>query len=120
MAACFTQVIRQLVRGDRKQIGLQRAAFIEIGQTRQKANEGLLHDVFAGCPVVHAPVHESEQTAFITSDQVLPGARIALANLLNKETVVFGGHSPSLTKPPPKRNSAEVGSESYQCQQISS
>ena len=50
-AASFAaQVVSELVRGDRKQIALERPALVVVWQARKKADERFLHYVFAGSP----------------------------------------------------------------------
>ena len=72
MAARAAEMIGQLVRRDGEEIGLQFAAVIEIGKTVEEADEGLLHDVFAGGAVADASLNESEQPAFIPRDERFP------------------------------------------------
>ena len=66
VAADAAQVVRELVRGDREEIRLQLARLVEVGQAVQEADEGLLHDVLAGGPVVDAAIDERQQSPLVT------------------------------------------------------
>ena len=92
MPAQSPQLVGQLVRSDGEEKGLQLALVIKVGHTVEKADEGFLHNVLAGGVIVQSPIDERQQSAFIACDQVFPGVGIALADLLNQETVAFGRH----------------------------
>src|SRR5205085_985136 len=92
MPAGAAEVIGELVRGDREKIGLQLTAVVEVGQAVEEADERLLHDVLARGTVTDAALDKGQQPPLVTSDQPLPGARVALADLLHKQTVAVGRH----------------------------
>src|SRR5690349_18951972 len=92
MSAVAAEVIGQFVGGDGEKIGLQLAAVVEVGQAVEEADERFLHHIFTGVAVTDAALDESQQPALIARDQRLPGAGIAGADLLNQQTVAFGGH----------------------------
>jgi len=91
-AAGAPQVVGQLVAGDGEEIGLELPAVVEIGQAVEKTDKRFLHHVLAGRAITDAALDKRQQPAFVTSDQPLPGARVALANLLHKQTVAVGRH----------------------------
>src|SRR5262245_56209453 len=47
MTALAAQMVGELVGGDGEQVGLQFAAFIEVGQAIEETDESLLHHVLA-------------------------------------------------------------------------
>src|SRR5262245_53196234 len=96
MPARAPQIVGDLVRGDREQVRLQLAAIVVVGQAREKTDEAFLNDVLAGGQVFDAAMDEREQPTFIAGDEMLPGARVALADLLHEQTVAVGGHAPSV------------------------
>src|SRR5437879_5451420 len=65
---------------------------VVVGQTVEKADERLLHHVLAGGPVTQAPLHKGEQPALVAGNQGLPGAGIALADLLDEQAVTVRRH----------------------------
>src|SRR5262249_41347442 len=73
-------------------------------------DEGFLNDVFGGGPILNAPAHERQEPPFVASDELVPGARIAVANLLHNQTIGFRRHGVSVgteAEPdPPARHSA--------------
>src|SRR5260221_3455961 len=93
MPAGLAQVIGEFVRGDGEQVRLQLAAFVEVRQAVEEADERLLHDVFAGAAVAETPLNIGEQAAFVAGDERLPGARVALADLLDEQAVAFRCHA---------------------------
>src|SRR5262249_47323906 len=84
------QVIGQLVRGDGEQVRLQLTAVVEVGQAVEKADESFLDDVVAGGAVVQAAIDEGQQAALVARDELVPGARVPLADLLDKKTISVG------------------------------
>src|SRR5437762_1908943 len=92
MPAGAAQVVGELVRGDGEEVGLQLARFVEVGDAVEEADEGFLHDVFAGRAVAEATFDEGEEPAFIAGNQRLPGAAVAVADLLHQQAVALGAH----------------------------
>ena len=92
MPAAAAQLVGQLVGGDGEQVGLQLAAVVEVGQAVEEADEGFLHHVLAGPAVAQAALDEGQQPPFVTGDERLPGAGIALADLLDQQAVAVRGH----------------------------
>src|SRR5205085_4830606 len=64
----------------------------EVGQAVEEADERLLHHVLAGAAVAQAALDEGQQAPLVARDQRLPGARVALSNLLDQQAVAVGGH----------------------------
>ena len=64
----------------------------------------IIHDVFTGGAILHAPMHERQEPAFVARDQMIPRPRIPLADLLNEQAVILGRHIPSLSKRPRKND----------------
>src|SRR5262245_31066192 len=95
MAARTAEMIGQLVRSDGKKIGLQLALFVVVGQAIEKADKGLLDNVFAGRAIAEAALDESQETAFVACDERVPGAGIALADLPNEQSIRFRCHAKS-------------------------
>jgi hypothetical protein len=89
MSAHFAQLIGQFVGSDGEKIGLQLARFVIVRQARQETDKRLLYDVLAGRAIAQSAIDEREQSAFVSRDEVLPGARVALANLLDQNAIAF-------------------------------
>src|SRR5579875_302914 len=92
MPAVTAEMIGQFVRGDGEEIGLQLAAIVEVRQAVEEADEGFLHHVFTGIAVADTALHKSQQPTLVARNQRLPGARIAVPDLLDQQTIAFGGH----------------------------
>src|SRR5947209_8539990 len=92
MPAAAPQVVCQFMGGNREQVCLKLTSIIEMGQTVEETDEGLLHDIFTRGPIVQAPLDKGQQPTLIARNQVLPGARITLADLLDQQPVGFGSH----------------------------
>ena len=81
------QIVGELVGGDREQVALQRPPRVVVRQAREKADERLLHDVFAGGPLPQPAFDERQQPSFVLGNQRIPRLRLAGADLLDQEHV---------------------------------
>ena len=90
-ATFATQVVGQLVGGDRKQPAFQRPTRVVVGQAGEKPDESLLHHVLAGGPASQATLHERQQTPFVMGDQVIPRLGLPLADVFDQQGVGIGG-----------------------------
>ena len=86
-AAFAAQVVGQLVGADREQVAFQRPAAVVVRQAVEKADERLLHDVFAGAAAAQAAFDEGQQPAFVAGDQVVPGVAFAAADALDEQRI---------------------------------
>src|SRR5260370_15722855 len=76
-AAFATQLIGDLVTGDRKKIRLKFAAIVEVRQAGQKSDKGLLNHVLAQVSVVQPMADECQQASLETGDELFPGLGVA-------------------------------------------
>ena len=107
MPARATQVVGDLVRGDGKQVGLQLALLVEVRQTVEETDETFLHYVLTGRSVAQTPLHKRQKAALVARDQVLPGALVALTDLLNEQAIAFGCHGQCRSRLPTLRYSSD-------------
>ena len=86
------QMIGQLVRANRKQVALQRSAAVVIRQAVEKANERLLHDVFAGAAAAEAAFNKGQEPPFVPGNQVGPGFVFAPADAFDQQRIGIARH----------------------------
>ncbi len=81
------EMIRQLMRGNREQIALQRTGRIVIRQARQKADECFLNGVFRGVAAAESRFDERQQPTLESSDQLLPCVDFPRANAIDQQRI---------------------------------
>jgi hypothetical protein len=96
MPAGTAEMIGDFVRCDGEKIGLQLAGLVEVRQAVEKSDKSLLDNILACRPIVQPAIDKRQEPAFITSYQTVPGASIALADLLDQQSIAFIRHDPSL------------------------
>ena len=72
--ALLPQMVGELVRGDREQVGLGISFFVVMRQAGKEADERFLNDVLAGRAIAQAAVNKREQPALKAFDELLPSA----------------------------------------------
>jgi hypothetical protein len=104
----FAEVVGQLVRGDREQVGFHVPLVVVMRQAGQEADERLLDHVLAGGAIAEPAVHEGQQPPFESLDELTPRLGIARAHLPDQQGVgLCGCHRFDL---PRERKRSRMGS----------